>query len=121
MLRALYSVLNHDISSRVCDAALSIIECLLQLGVPGKNKWHTCSDNKENAEARSRDGTNVRTPVGVMGEFGVGPDGGGGGGDGGGGDGRDSRDNIKNNKQKVCAISADVVFLCVNINKRVQT
>ncbi|XP_048124538.1 protein unc-80 homolog isoform X5 [Alosa alosa] len=95
VLRALYAVLNHDISSRVCDAALSIIECLLQLGVPGKNKWQTC--NKDNSEARSRDGSNLRTP---MGEFGVGPDGGGGDGDGGGGDGRDSKDNIKNNKPK---------------------
>ncbi|MGH0124428.1 UNVERIFIED_CONTAM: hypothetical protein FKN15_055337 [Acipenser sinensis] len=33
ILRAVYVVLTHDISSRICDVTLNIIECLLQLGV----------------------------------------------------------------------------------------
>lgn len=66
VLRALYAVFNHDISSRVCDAALSIIECLLQLGIPGKDKGLSGSENKENSETRSRDGTNVRNSAGGM-------------------------------------------------------
>ncbi|XP_063072865.1 protein unc-80 homolog [Engraulis encrasicolus] len=97
VLRALYAVFNHDISSRVCDAALSIIECLLQLGIPGKDKGLSGSENKENSETRSRDGTNVRNSAGGMTNLGVGVDGGG-DGDGGGGDGRDS--GLKDDRHK---------------------
>ncbi|CAF98219.1 unnamed protein product [Tetraodon nigroviridis] len=56
VLRALYAVLSHDISSRICDVALNIIDCLLQLGVvPGMGKKLSKTENKENQEARAKD------------------------------------------------------------------
>ncbi|KAI4831383.1 hypothetical protein KUCAC02_000926 [Chaenocephalus aceratus] len=56
VLRALYAVLSHDISSRICDVALNIIDCLLQLGVvPCIGKKMSKPDNKENQEARAKD------------------------------------------------------------------
>uniref|UniRef100_A0A8C6VR30 Unc-80 homolog, NALCN channel complex subunit n=1 Tax=Naja naja TaxID=35670 RepID=A0A8C6VR30_NAJNA len=49
VLKAVYLVLNHDISSRICDVALNIVECLLQLGVvPCVEKTRRKSENKEN-------------------------------------------------------------------------
>ncbi|CAI5761685.1 Hypothetical predicted protein [Podarcis lilfordi] len=49
VLKAVFLVLNHDISSRICDVALNIVECLLQLGVvPCVEKIRRKSDNKEN-------------------------------------------------------------------------
>ncbi|KAL0190759.1 hypothetical protein M9458_013457, partial [Cirrhinus mrigala] len=48
ILRALYAVLTHDISSRICDVALNIIECLLQLGVvPSMTKKASKPEDKE--------------------------------------------------------------------------
>nr|XP_020864423.1 protein unc-80 homolog isoform X7 [Phascolarctos cinereus] len=60
ILKAVYLVLNHDISSRICDVALNIVECLLQLGVvPCVEKNRKKSENKENetSEKRPSEGT----------------------------------------------------------------
>lgn len=106
VLKAVYLVLNHDISSRICDVALNIVECLLQLGVvPCVEKNRKKSENKEHetTEKRASEGTfqfkgvSGSSPCGFGGpsvsgagdgggEEGGG-DGGGGGGDGGGGGG----------------------------------
>ncbi|XP_061686971.1 protein unc-80 homolog isoform X17 [Syngnathoides biaculeatus] len=100
VLRALYAVLSHDISSRICDVALNIIDCLLQLGVvPGMGKKLSKPDNKENEEVRAKD--TVGHNLGGGGGGGGGGDGGSGGGGGGGsggGSGQGSKDDMKNNK-----------------------
>ncbi|KAK2857044.1 hypothetical protein Q5P01_005779 [Channa striata] len=107
VLRALYAVLTHDISSRICDVALNIIDCLLQLGVvPGMGKKLYKPDNKENQEARGKEATGQGLGGGAQGGgaapgsgAGGGGDGGGGGGGGsGGGSGPGSKDDVKNNK-----------------------
>lgn len=116
VLRALYAVLSHDISSRICDVALNIIDCLLQLGVvPGMGKKLSKPDNKENQEARAKDPAGQGLGGGAQGGGAVpgagaggGGDGGGGGGGGGsgGGSGQGSKDDVKNNKdndKKVCS------------------
>ncbi|XP_074154930.1 protein unc-80 homolog isoform X9 [Sminthopsis crassicaudata] len=55
ILKAVYLVLNHDISSRICDVALNIVECLLQLGVvPCVEKNRKKSENKENETTEKR-------------------------------------------------------------------
>ncbi|PKU32279.1 protein unc-80 hypothetical protein [Limosa lapponica baueri] len=55
VLKAVYLVLNHDISSRICDVALNIVECLLQLGVvPCVEKVRRKSENKENEAPEKR-------------------------------------------------------------------
>ncbi|XP_026563417.1 protein unc-80 homolog [Pseudonaja textilis] len=55
VLKAVYLVLNHDISSRICDVALNIVECLLQLGVvPCVEKIRRKSENKENETNEKR-------------------------------------------------------------------
>ncbi|KAG5214016.1 hypothetical protein JEQ12_009802 [Ovis aries] len=55
VLKAVYLVLNHDISSRICDVALNIVECLLQLGVvPCVEKNRKKSENKENGTVDKR-------------------------------------------------------------------
>ncbi|XP_062817210.1 protein unc-80 homolog isoform X2 [Anolis carolinensis] len=55
VLKAVYLVLNHDISSRICDVALNIVECLLQLGVvPCVEKARRKSENKENESTEKR-------------------------------------------------------------------
>ncbi|XP_049661751.1 protein unc-80 homolog isoform X15 [Accipiter gentilis] len=107
VLKAVYLVLNHDISSRICDVALNIVECLLQLGVvPCVEKVRRKSENKENEvpEKRPSDGSfqlkgsaSVGSACGFEpppvsgdgdgGEEGGGGSGGGGGSDGGGGGG----------------------------------
>ncbi|KAM7365636.1 hypothetical protein PAMP_016553 [Pampus punctatissimus] len=103
VLRALYAVLSHDISSRICDVALNIIDCLLQLGVvPGMGKKLSKPDNKENQEARAKDPAGQGLGGGAQGGGAVpgtggGGDGGGGGGSGGG-SGQGSKDDVKNNK-----------------------
>lgn len=113
VLRALYAVLSHDISSRICDVALNIIDCLLQLGVvPGMGKKLSKPDNKENQEPRAKDPAGQGLCGGAQGGGAVpgaggGGDGGGGGGGGGsgGGSGQGSKDDVKNNKdndKKVC-------------------
>lgn len=103
VLKAVYLVLNHDISSRICDVALNIVECLLQLGVvPCVEKNRKKSENKENEtmEKRASEGTfqfkgvsgsstcgfggPSASGAGDGGEEGGGGDGGGGGGGGGG-------------------------------------
>ncbi|XP_041120448.1 protein unc-80 homolog isoform X3 [Polyodon spathula] len=103
ILRAVYVVLTHDISSRICDVTLNIIECLLQLGVvPSMGKKVSKVEEKENEETRLKDGTNQRTGganVGVAGGMGAAPGGGGGGGNGGGGGGGGGDDG-KNNRQQ---------------------
>ncbi|XP_028832106.1 protein unc-80 homolog isoform X5 [Denticeps clupeoides] len=98
VLRALYAVLTHDISSRVCDAALNIIECLLQLDVvPGIATRVSPPDGKENAEIRTIDQSTSGPMGGVSGGLGAGS---GGGGDGGDGNGGGSRNDVRNNKDK---------------------
>lgn len=105
VLKAVYLVLNHDISSRICDVALNIVECLLQLGVvPCVEKNRKKSENKgnETVEKRPSEGTFQFKGVsggscgfggpsvsgaGDGGGEGGGGDGGGAGGDGGGGGG----------------------------------
>lgn len=107
----MYLVLNHDISSRICDVALNIVDCLLQLGVvPCVEKKRKKSENKENesttvsgsssitAEKRQSEG-NFQMKAGARGSTcgfsgpltggGGGSSGTGGGGSGGGGDGGD--------------------------------
>ncbi|KAK2503475.1 hypothetical protein MC885_020445, partial [Smutsia gigantea] len=103
VLKAVYLVLNHDISSRICDVALNIVECLLQLGVvPCVEKNRKKSENKENEtmEKRPSEGTfqfkgvsgsstcafggPSASGAGDGGEEGGGGDGGSGGGGGGG-------------------------------------
>ncbi|KAE8278523.1 Protein unc-80-like protein [Larimichthys crocea] len=108
VLRALYAVLSHDISSRICDVALNIIDCLLQLGVvPGMGKKLSKPDNKENQEARAKDPATQGLGGGAQGGGAVPGAGAGGGGDGGsggggggsgGGSGQGSKDDVKNNK-----------------------
>ncbi|XP_072303133.1 protein unc-80 homolog isoform X5 [Eucyclogobius newberryi] len=102
VLRALYAVLSHDISSRICDVALNIIDCLLQLGlVPDMGKRLSKQD-KENQEARPKDSVTQSLSGTSQGSSGACPGGGGGdgggGGGSGGGSGQGSKDDIKNNK-----------------------
>ncbi|XP_053139418.1 protein unc-80 homolog isoform X11 [Hemicordylus capensis] len=103
VLKAVYLVLNHDISSRICDVALNIVECLLQLGVvPCVEKIRRKSENKENEPSEKRQSETSFQLKGALSSsttgFGAAPvsgtgDGGGeeggGGGSGGGGGGGD--------------------------------
>ncbi|XP_060775026.1 protein unc-80 homolog isoform X7 [Neoarius graeffei] len=105
VLRAVYAVLTHDISSRICDVALNIIECLLQLGVvPSMSKKVVKPEDKVKEADHSKDGTNQSVGGahgGVAGGTGAVPNGGNGDGDGGGGGGESgsgSKNDIKNNK-----------------------
>ncbi|XP_041487890.1 protein unc-80 homolog isoform X8 [Microtus oregoni] len=121
VLKAVYLVLNHDISSRICDVALNIVECLLQLGVvPCVEKNRKKSENKENdtVEKRPSEGTFQFKGVsssstsgfgapsasgagdGGAGEGGGGDGGGGGGGNGGGGGGGGGGPYEKNEKNQ---------------------
>uniref|UniRef100_A0A4X2K840 Unc-80 homolog, NALCN channel complex subunit n=1 Tax=Vombatus ursinus TaxID=29139 RepID=A0A4X2K840_VOMUR len=120
ILKAVYLVLNHDISSRICDVALNIVECLLQLGVvPCVEKNRKKSENKENetSEKRPSEGTfQLKGPSGSTtcgfggplvsgtgdggGEEGGGGDGGVAGGDGGGGGGGGGGPYEKNDKNR---------------------
>lgn len=128
MLRALYAVLSHDISSRICDVALNIIDCLLQLGVvPGMGKKLSKPDNKENQEARAKDPTAQGLGGGAQGGGAVPGAGAGGGGDGGsgggsgggggggggsgGGSGQGSKDDVKNNKDNDKKVGCDAALL----------
>ncbi|KAJ0009452.1 hypothetical protein NQD34_001154 [Periophthalmus magnuspinnatus] len=105
VLRALYAVLSHDISSRICDVALNIIDCLLQLGlVPDMGKRLSKQD-KENQEARPKDSVAQSLSGTSQGSSGGGGARGRGeatgrrGRRGGrGGSGQGSKDDIKNNK-----------------------
>lgn len=115
VLRALYAVLTHDISSRICDVALNIIDCLLQLGVvPGMGKKLSKPDNKENQEARAKDLAGQSLAGGAQGGgplpgAGGGGDGGGGGGSGGG-SGQGSKDDVKNNKENDKKVSSEFIL-----------
>uniref|UniRef100_A0A8D0H2X6 Unc-80 homolog, NALCN channel complex subunit n=1 Tax=Sphenodon punctatus TaxID=8508 RepID=A0A8D0H2X6_SPHPU len=122
VLNAVYLVLNHDISSRICDVALNIVECLLQLGVvPCMEKTRRKSENKENETGEKRQSETSfqlkgalgcsapgfgATPVSGAGdgggeEGGLGSGGGGGsGGDGGGGGGSGGGDSYEKNDKK---------------------
>ncbi|CAG5934058.1 unnamed protein product [Menidia menidia] len=127
ILRALYAVLSHDISSRVCDVALNLIDCLLQLGVvPGMGKKLSKPDNKENLEARSKDSASQGLGGGaqgggpIAGAGGGGDGGGGGGGGSGGGSGQGSKDDVKNNKdndkkEETSGLSTHRLALCMLI------
>ncbi|XP_076872130.1 protein unc-80 homolog isoform X4 [Brachyhypopomus gauderio] len=100
VLRALYAVLTHDISSRICDVALNIIECLLQLGVVPSLANKLSKQDKAKEAEHSKEGPAHGVGGahgGVAGATGAAPSGGGGDGDGGDG-GDDSRNDIKNNK-----------------------
>ncbi|NWI63494.1 UNC80 protein, partial [Todus mexicanus] len=118
VLKAVYLVLNHDISSRICDVALNIVECLLQLGVvPCVEKVRRKSENKENEapEKRPSEGSFQLKgaasggsacgfgppPVSGAGDGGEegGGGGGGGGSDGGGGGGGGGGPYEKNDKK----------------------
>ncbi|XP_061199902.1 protein unc-80 homolog isoform X4 [Neopsephotus bourkii] len=116
VLKAVYLVLNHDISSRVCDVALNIVECLLQLGVvPCVEKVRRKSENKENEapEKRPSEGSFQlkgaasggsacgfgAPPVSGDGDGGDGSGGGGGGGSDGGGGGGPYEKNDKNQEK----------------------
>ncbi|XP_056606877.1 protein unc-80 homolog isoform X1 [Triplophysa dalaica] len=101
VLRALYSVLTHEISSRICDVALNIIECLLQLGVvPSVVKKTSKPEDKEPEhpkEGASQSGAQGEaTGISVAASSG----GGGGGGDGGGGGGGESRGGSRDDIKK---------------------
>lgn len=106
----MYAVLTRDISSRICDVALNIIECLLQLGVVPSitKKVAKPEDNVEEADL-SKEGASQSVGGahgGMAGSTGTVPSGGSGdgdgGGDGGGGE-SGSKNDIKNNKgNKVC-------------------
>lgn len=103
VLRALYAVLTHDISSRICDVALNIIDCLLQLGVvPNMIKKSSKPEDKEAECPKEGASQSVGGAQGeAAGGTGAAPNGGGGGDGGGGGGGESrggSRDDIKNNK-----------------------
>ncbi|XP_063789184.1 protein unc-80 homolog isoform X17 [Pseudophryne corroboree] len=106
VLKAVYLVLNHDISSRICDVALNIVDCLLQLGVvPCVEKKRKKSENKENESATMSGSASVsgekrqsegnfqimgagrESSCGFGGPSSEGTSGGGGGGGGGGDDG----------------------------------
>uniref|UniRef100_A0A9J8DMK2 Unc-80 homolog (C. elegans) n=1 Tax=Cyprinus carpio carpio TaxID=630221 RepID=A0A9J8DMK2_CYPCA len=91
VLRALYSVLTHDISSRICDVALNIIECLLQLGVvPSVIKKAPKPEDKEVERPKEGASQSVGGAQGeAAGGTGAAPNGGG-GGDGGGGGGENT-------------------------------
>lgn len=110
MLRALHAVLAHDISSRICDVALNIIDCLLQLGVvPDMGKKLSKPDNKENQEARAKDPAGGAQGCGPLPGAGGGGDGGGGGGSGGG-SGQGSKDDVKNNKENDKKVSSEFIL-----------
>uniref|UniRef100_W5KQ91 Unc-80 homolog, NALCN channel complex subunit n=1 Tax=Astyanax mexicanus TaxID=7994 RepID=W5KQ91_ASTMX len=106
VLRALYAVLTHDISSRICDVALNIIECLLQLGVvPDLAKKVSKPEDKPKEAELAKEGAGQSVGGahgGASGSTGAAPSGGNGDGDGGdgggGGSGGGSRNDIKNNK-----------------------
>ncbi|KAB0399072.1 hypothetical protein E2I00_002605 [Balaenoptera physalus] len=120
VLKAVYLVLNHDISSRICDVALNIVECLLQLGVvPCVEKNRKKSENKENVTVEKRPSEGTFQFKGVSGsstcgfggpsvsgagdgggEDGRGGNGGGGGGDGGGGGGGGPYEKNDKNQEK---------------------
>ncbi|XP_072817461.1 protein unc-80 homolog isoform X9 [Vicugna pacos] len=120
VLKAVYLVLNHDISSRICDVALNIVECLLQLGVvPCVEKNRKKGENKENGTVEKRPSEGTFQFKGVSGsstcgfggpsvsgagdgggEEGGGGNGGGGGGDGGGGGGGGSGPYEKNDRNQ---------------------
>ncbi|XP_067844006.1 protein unc-80 homolog [Heptranchias perlo] len=113
ILKALFVVLNHDISSRICDVGLNIIDCLLQLEVvPSVDKNYKIEENKENnigekwqKESASQRGSSSAFGAapeegsGSGGGGGGGGDGGGGNGDGGGGGGDDGDKKSKNQEQ----------------------
>lgn len=136
MLRALYAVLSHDISSRICDVALNIIDCLLQLGVvPGMGKKLSKPDNKENQEARAKDPTAQGLGAGAQGGGAVpgagaggggdgggsGGSGGGGGGGSGGGSGQGSKDDVKNNKDNDKKVRSDTALLTWQARRNVSS
>ncbi|XP_046704530.1 protein unc-80 homolog isoform X4 [Silurus meridionalis] len=113
VLRAVYAVLTHDISSRICDVALNIIECLLQLGVvPSLSKKVAKQEDKVKEADLSKEGASQSVggahggvaggtgavPSGGSGDGDGGGDGGGGGGGGGGESGSGSKNDIKINK-----------------------
>uniref|UniRef100_A0A8C5MCX8 Unc-80 homolog, NALCN channel complex subunit n=1 Tax=Leptobrachium leishanense TaxID=445787 RepID=A0A8C5MCX8_9ANUR len=100
VLKAVYLVLNHDMSSRICDVALNIVDCLLQLGVvPCVEKKRKKSENKENesssisgsasvsGEKRQSEGTFQMKGASRGSSCGFGVSSGASGGGGGGGDG----------------------------------
>lgn len=118
VLRALYAVLSHDISSRICDVALNIIDCLLQLGVvPGMGK-KLSKDSKDNKENQDSAGQGLgggaqgggAVPGAGAGGGGDGGGGGGGGGGSGGGSGQGSKDDVKNNKDNDKKVRSYCIF-----------
>ncbi|XP_032879501.1 protein unc-80 homolog isoform X3 [Amblyraja radiata] len=97
ILKALFVVLNHDISSRICDVGLNIIDCLLQLEVvQSVDKNYKTEENKENniGDKWQKEAVNHRgAPGGSSSAFSAAPEDGdgsaGASGDRGGGGGDD--------------------------------
>lgn len=97
VLRAVYAVLTHDISSRICDVALNILDCLLQLGVvPSATKKASKCEDK--VAEHTKEGVSP-SMAGAHGVFsgGTAAVSGGGSGDGDGGESGGGND-MKNNK-----------------------
>ncbi|XP_067892393.1 protein unc-80 homolog [Heterodontus francisci] len=111
ILKALFVVLNHDISSRICDVGLNIIDCLLQLEVvPSVDKNYKIEENKDNNtdEKWQKETVSQRGAPGESSSaFAAAPDdgnasasaSGGGDGSGGGGGGDDGDKKSKNQEQ----------------------
>ncbi|XP_063286012.1 protein unc-80 homolog isoform X7 [Pelobates fuscus] len=135
VLKAVYLVLNHDISSRICDVALNIVDCLLQLGVvPCVEKKRKKSENKENessslsgsasvsGEKRQSEGNfQIKgaargSSCGFGGTSSGGASGGGGGGDGGsGGDGYFDKSDKNNDKDENVPVTTHKLALTMLI------
>ncbi|OXB64717.1 hypothetical protein ASZ78_014988 [Callipepla squamata] len=133
VLKAVYLVLNHDISSRICDVALNIVECLLQLGVvPCVEKVRRKSENKENEAPEKRPsegsfqlkasggsacgfGPPPVSGAGDGGEEGGGGSGGGGSDGGGGGGGPYEKNDKKQEKDEGPSISTHRLALTMLI------
>ncbi|KAE8580438.1 hypothetical protein XENTR_v10024429 [Xenopus tropicalis] len=135
VLKAVYLVLNHDISSRICDVALNIVDCLLQLGVvPCVEKKRKKSDNKENESASvsgsgsacgdkrqsegnfQMKGSARGSNCGFGGTSGGGASGGGGGGDGGsGGNGYFDKNDKNSEKDETVPVTTHKLALTMLI------
>eukprot|EP00079_Xenopus_tropicalis_P039181 XP_017952952.1 PREDICTED: protein unc-80 homolog isoform X11 [Xenopus tropicalis] len=135
VLKSVYLVLNHDISSRICDVALNIVDCLLQLGVvPCVEKKRKKSDNKENESASvsgsgsacgdkrqsegnfQMKGSARGSNCGFGGTSGGGASGGGGGGDGGsGGNGYFDKNDKNSEKDETVPVTTHKLALTMLI------
>uniref|UniRef100_H3AAS0 Unc-80 homolog (C. elegans) n=1 Tax=Latimeria chalumnae TaxID=7897 RepID=H3AAS0_LATCH len=114
VLKSVYVVLNHDISSRICDVTLNIIKCLLQLGVVPCVEQKR-GGNKENEQWQKEGASHRPAAGGVSGGFGGAPGGGGGDGGGGGGGGDYGKNNKNQDKEEDEPISTHKLALTMLI------